>query len=66
MNVIPYLSIDVCKRGSDVLTLNYPWMPSVAWFSPKYITYDWTDILILDRSYLVENLTNSKIAETKA
>jgi hypothetical protein len=30
------------------------------------ITYYWTGLLILDHSYLVENLTNSKIAETKA
>ncbi len=29
------------------------------------ITYYWTGLLILDHSYLVENLTNSKIAETK-
>jgi hypothetical protein len=30
------------------------------------ITYYWTGILILDHSYLVRNLTNSKIAETEA
>jgi hypothetical protein len=30
------------------------------------ITHYWTDILILDHSYLVGNLTSSKIAETKA
>jgi hypothetical protein len=30
------------------------------------ITYYWTVPLILDHPYLVENLTNSKIAETKA
>jgi hypothetical protein len=30
------------------------------------ITYYWTGLLILDHSYLVEKLTNSKIAETKA
>jgi predicted membrane-bound dolichyl-phosphate-mannose-protein mannosyltransferase len=30
------------------------------------ITYYWTGLLILDHSYLVGNLTNSKIAETKA
>jgi hypothetical protein len=30
------------------------------------ITYYWTVPLILDHSYLVGNLTNSKIAETKA
>ncbi len=30
------------------------------------ITYYWTGLLILDHSYLVVNLTNSKIAETKA
>ncbi len=30
------------------------------------ITYYWTDLLILDHLYLVGNLTNSKIAETKA
>ncbi len=29
-------------------------------------TYYWTSLLILDHSYLVGNLTNSKIAETKA
>jgi hypothetical protein len=30
------------------------------------ITYYWTGLLILDQSYLVGNLTDSKIAETKA
>jgi hypothetical protein len=30
------------------------------------IIYYWTGLLILDHSYLVGNLTNSKIAETKA
>jgi hypothetical protein len=30
------------------------------------ITYYWTGLLILDHLYLVGNLTNSKIAETKA
>jgi hypothetical protein len=30
------------------------------------ITDFWTGLLILDPSYLVGNLTNSKIAETKA
>jgi hypothetical protein len=30
------------------------------------ITYYWTGLLILGHSYLVGNLTNSKIAETKA
>ncbi len=30
------------------------------------IAHYWTGLLILDHSYLVENLTNSKIAETKA
>ncbi len=30
------------------------------------ITYYWTGLLILDNSYLVGNLTNSKISETKA
>ncbi len=29
------------------------------------ITYYWTGLLILDHSYLVRNLTNSKVAETK-
>jgi hypothetical protein len=29
------------------------------------ITYYWTGLLILDHSYLVGNLTNSRIAETK-
>jgi hypothetical protein len=35
---------------------------------PEYpsITYYWTMPLLLDHSYLVGNLTNSKIAETKA
>ncbi len=35
---------------------------------PNYppITYYWTGFLILDYSYLVGNLTNSKIAGTKA
>jgi hypothetical protein len=30
------------------------------------VTYRWTRLLILDHSYLVGNLTNSKIVETKA
>ncbi len=30
------------------------------------ITCYWTGLLIFDRSYLVGNLTNSKMAETKA
>jgi hypothetical protein len=30
------------------------------------ITYYWTGLLILDHSYIVGNLTNSKVAETKA
>ncbi len=30
------------------------------------ITYYWTGLLMLDNSYLVGNLTNSKITETKA
>ncbi len=33
-------------------------------YSP--ITYYWTGVLILDHSYLVRNLTNLKLAETKA
>ncbi len=33
---------------------------------PPPITYYWTGLLILDHSYLIGNLTNSKIAETKA
>jgi hypothetical protein len=35
---------------------------------PDYppITYYWAGLLILDHSNLVGNLTNSKIAETKA
>jgi hypothetical protein len=32
-------------------------------YSP--ITYYWTGLLMLDHSYLVGNLTNSKVAETK-
>jgi dihydropyrimidine dehydrogenase (NADP+) len=35
-------------------------------FDYPTITYYWTVSLILDQSYLVGNLTNSKIAETKA
>jgi hypothetical protein len=38
--------------------------PSSAYLPP--ITYYWTVPLILDHSYLVANLTNSKIAEAKA
>ncbi len=38
---------------------------SVAYTYPL-LTYYWTGLLILDHSYLVGNLTNSKIAETKA
>jgi hypothetical protein len=34
--------------------------------TPPPITYYWTGLLILDHSYLVGNLTNSKIAGTKA
>ncbi len=37
---------------------------SLGWYPP--ITYYWTCLLILDHSYLVRNLTNSKIAEKKA
>ncbi len=36
----------------------------VAYVPP--IAYYWTGLLILDHSCLVGNLTNSKIAETKA
>ncbi len=41
------------------------------WACPRFIcvppiTYYWTGLLILDHSHLVGNLTNSKIAETKA
>jgi hypothetical protein len=42
---------------------------SSTWIVPRdypTITYYWTAPLILDHSYLVGNLTNSKIAETKA
>jgi hypothetical protein len=35
-------------------------------FRVPTITHYWTVPLILDFSYLVGNLTNSKIAETKA
>jgi hypothetical protein len=38
---------------------------SYRWTVPP-ITYCWTSLLILDHSYLVGNLTNSKISETKA
>jgi hypothetical protein len=38
---------------------------SVQWVYPP-ITYYWSGLLILDRSYIVGNLTNSEIAETKA
>ncbi len=37
---------------------------STVQYSP--ITYYWTGLLILDHLYHVGNLTNSKIAETKA
>jgi hypothetical protein len=48
--------------------------PSCPWITQSFIqrfgyptiTYYWTGLLILDHSYLVGNLTNSKIAETKA
>jgi hypothetical protein len=45
--------------------------PSPQFFCPmanRYppITYYWTGLLILDHSYLVGNLINSKITETKA
>jgi hypothetical protein len=45
----------VGELGGDIGAIRYP-----------PITYSWTGLLILDHSYLVGNLTNSKIAETKA
>jgi hypothetical protein len=54
----PYISfLDELKNSCDfVIPLR----------SIPPITYYWTGLLILDHSYLVGNLTNSKIAETKA
>ncbi len=40
--------------------------PVVLFTNIPPITYYWTGLLILDHSYLVGNLTNSKVAETKA
>ncbi len=42
--------------------LAVPYLPNT---TPP-ITYCWTGLLILDHSYLAGNLTNAKIAETKA
>jgi hypothetical protein len=38
----------------------------VVYYMYLTITYYWIGLLILDHLYLVGNLTNSKIAETKA
>jgi tagatose-1,6-bisphosphate aldolase non-catalytic subunit AgaZ/GatZ len=44
-------------KPSSEFNFTFSWYPR--------ITYYWTGFLILDHSYLVGNLTNSKIAETK-
>ncbi len=50
------LNLSVQKSGVLIVSLKN--------YTP--ITYYWTVPLILHHSYLVGNLTNSKIAETKA
>ncbi len=52
--------IGIDERGCTIFLLNY------SFWSYLLIIYYWTGLLILDQSYLVGNLTNSKIAETKA
>ncbi len=42
-----------------------PQVPALSHLADALITYYWTGLLILDHSYLVGNLTNAKIAETK-
>jgi hypothetical protein len=43
------------------------WTAHISWTTLyPLITYYWTGLLILDQSYLLRNLTNSKMNETKA
>ncbi len=49
---------------SDLMIRNRT--PVYGWSYLPLINYYWTDLLILDQSYFVGNLTNSKIAGTKA
>jgi hypothetical protein len=63
--VCPYISFSSCQNqihqrstNSHILLTHFNSIPP--------ITYYWTGLLILDHSYLVENLKISKIAETKA
>ncbi len=57
---LPFLThIRICSLCTHPLIHWYIQYPPMAYY--------WTDLLILDHSYLVGNLTiNSKIAETKA
>jgi hypothetical protein len=50
--------------GTINMVLDFRWRPIV--FGIPLIPYYWTVPLILDHSYFFGNLTNSKIAETKA
>jgi hypothetical protein len=52
-------------HGQQTLALYEPINRSKSVYYPT-ITYYWTVPIILDHSYLVGNLTHSKIAETKA
>jgi hypothetical protein len=60
------------KCGGKIATENQASDQFVIYFFGSFhtlyppITYYWTGVLILYHSYLVENLTNSKIVETKA
>jgi hypothetical protein len=50
----PKAAVQSVSNNPEKFQANYP-----------QITYSWTGLLISDHSYLVGNLTNSKVAETK-
>jgi hypothetical protein len=59
------MNYEMYKASSFVWKMN---QQCILWNISQYptIIYCWTEPVILDHSYLVGNLTNSKIAETKA
>ncbi len=59
-SAVPFTFGSSCQQANSFAVVNV----GVILCPP--ITYYWTGLLILDHSYLVGNLTNSKIAETKA
>jgi hypothetical protein len=66
-----FASRDVSRDAVSVTLASVEIDPNSARLSHRHqiyppINYYWTGLLILDHSYLVGNLTNSKIAETKA